>query len=79
MLNIQNGCIKILASRRKQQYTTLNGSAPATRGAYFTYEERDAMDDAMKKQQAQKMYNIFCQALDASDWKYKEKEADMGD
>ena len=35
------------------------------------------MDDAMKKQQAQKMYNIFCQALDASDWKYKEKEADM--
>ena len=31
------------------------------------------MDDAMKKQQAQKMYKIFCQALDADDWKYKEK------
>ena len=29
------------------------------------------MDEAMKKQQAQKMYNIFCQTLDANDWKYK--------
>lgn len=35
------------------------------------------MDDAMKKQQAQKMYNIFCQALDANDWKYRENEEEL--
>lgn len=29
------------------------------------------MDDAMKKQQAQEMFNIFCQTMDADDWKYK--------
>ena len=35
------------------------------------------MDDAMKKEQAKKMYNIFCQTLDAIDLKYTEEEEDL--